>query len=151
MKHVLFTSWIELSLSFVPSCAPSCVVDCGWVLNWNAFLPLSGEGLFFWRTYLGCQLSAPKSHAIDAPCIEFSGSRRLNRSCLRCYCLGASLDPENIPPSSLTSYVDESLLVISVIFAYVAGAIPQKTAISGAQCNNTEQDNVVSSSIPCGR
>lgn len=61
------------------------------------------------------------------------------------------MDPENILPSSLASYVDEALLVVSVIFAYMAGAIPQNRVISGARSNNTDQNNVASSSTPYGR
>jgi len=61
------------------------------------------------------------------------------------------MDPESIGPANLASYVDEALLLVSVIFAYMARAIPQKRAIPGARRNNTEQNHVASSSIPYGR
>lgn len=72
---------------------------------------------------------------------------------LRCCCFGALIDPENIAPSSLASYVDEALLVVSVIFAYMAGAIPQKGPIAGARSNSNtiNQNRVATSSIPHGR
>lgn len=141
----------------IPSCARVSLQRNCWTKT-NLCIPrgvnirsLRREGLFFGRTYLGCQLSALKVHMVSAPCICVRGSRRLNRSSLRCCCLGALLDPENLLPSSLVSYVDEALLVVSVIFAYMAGVIPQKRAISGARSNNTDQNNVASSSTPYGR
>ncbi|XP_020275035.1 uncharacterized protein LOC109849595 isoform X1 [Asparagus officinalis] len=72
----------------------------------------------------------------------------LSKSSLRCYCLGALMDPESIAPSGLASYYDEALLVVSVIFAYMAGAIPQNRIIPGTGSNNIDQNTPSSSSNP---
>lgn len=67
---------------------------------------------------------------------------------VRCCCFGAIMTSEIITPASLTSYVDEALLVVSVILAYMAGAIPQKSDTTRSRRKNSEQSFEDLSSIP---
>ncbi|KAI0501762.1 hypothetical protein KFK09_016707 [Dendrobium nobile] len=52
--------------------------------------------------------------------------RGLNANFSKCYCWGMLVDPENAAPSNLVSAMDEVLLMVSVILAYMAGAVPQR-------------------------
>ncbi|XP_020681756.1 uncharacterized protein LOC110099068 isoform X3 [Dendrobium catenatum] len=52
--------------------------------------------------------------------------RGLNANFSKCCCWGMLVDPENAAPSNLVSAMDEVLLMVSVILAYMAGAVPQR-------------------------
>lgn len=108
------------------------------------------ECLFFGKTYGNWQSLSPKVQVVGAPFLMgVSGKQRLRKRSLNC-CLGTLIDPENIVSSSLASYVDEALLVVSVILAYMAGAVPHR-ATPGARHNVTDQNHLDSRSIPYGR
>lgn len=110
------------------------------------------ECMFFGKAYLSHQPPSLKFQVVGAPfCTAVRGKKRMKKNSLGCRCLGALLDPENMSPASLLSYVDEALLVVSVIFAYMAGAIPHYRAANDAKSNRNDQNPVASSSVPYGR
>ncbi|KAK8949944.1 hypothetical protein KSP40_PGU008116 [Platanthera guangdongensis] len=57
------------------------------------------------------------------------GGRGLNEKLLKCYCWGALVDPENTAPTNLVSAMNQVLLMVSAIFAYMAGVVPQRSRL----------------------
>ncbi|KAJ6820140.1 uncharacterized protein M6B38_299385 [Iris pallida] len=104
------------------------------------------------KTYLTSRTVLLKVHEVCPPlCTAIRGSHCLNGSSLRCYCMGTLINPENVIPLSWASSVDEVLLVISVFFAYMAGAIPNSRTVPIAKMENSDHFSTASTSTAYGR
>lgn len=98
-----------------------------------------------------CRPVSLKVNEAGAPyCVALQGSHCVKGSSLRCCCLGAFINTENVMPLTWASSFDEVLLVISIVFAYMAGAIPNTRSIPIASKENINQYAGASTSTPYG-
>ncbi|KAK1308533.1 hypothetical protein QJS10_CPA09g02010 [Acorus calamus] len=72
---------------------------------------------------------------------------KLNR--LRCNVVGASINLDDAV--NWVPVIDQALLMTSVIFAYMAGAVPSEDAYLNAKKHKPGQESSIASSIPSGR
>ncbi|XP_020583918.1 uncharacterized protein LOC110027006 isoform X2 [Phalaenopsis equestris] len=85
------------------------------------------ECLIFVKSLHTSCFSFSRFRVVQAPFLICANeSRGLNENFSKCYCWGMLFDPENAAPSNLASAMDELLLMVSVILAYMAGAVPQR-------------------------
>lgn len=108
------------------------------------------ECLLFGRSRHASCFSSSSFYIVQAPILICANeSRGLNENFLKCYCWGMLVGPENAPPSNLVSAMDEVLLMVSVILAYMAGAVPQRKNLDFM--SHYKNENLGSSSTHYGR
>lgn len=118
----------------------------------NVYAKLSKREYYFrGKTYLTSRPLLLKVHEVGPLCTAIRGSHCWNGRSLRCYCMGTLINPENVIPLSWASSVDEVLLVISIFFAYLAGAIPNTRTVPIAKKENSDHFSEASTSTAYGR
>lgn len=85
------------------------------------------ECLLFGRSHYTSYFTSSRFYIVQAPILICPNeSHGLKENFSKCYCWGMLVGPENAAPSNLVSAMDEVLLMVSVILAYMAGAVPQR-------------------------
>lgn len=126
-------------------------VDLSFPRNVNATLS-KREYSFCGKNYLAPQRVLLKVHDVGPPLYTaVRESHCWYKSSLRCCCLGALINPEDVMPLTWASSVDEVLLVISVVLAYMAGAIPNTGTVPVTKKGNSDHFRGASTSTPYGR
>ncbi|KAJ6799251.1 uncharacterized protein M6B38_208300 [Iris pallida] len=117
----------------------------------NVNATLSKREYFCGKNYLASGRVLLKVHEDGPLYTAVRGSHCWDRSSLRCCCMGVLINPEDVVPLTWASSVDEVLLVISVVFAYMAGAIPNTGTFPVPQKENNDHFRGTSTSTPYGR
>ncbi|KAK8925984.1 hypothetical protein KSP39_PZI018651 [Platanthera zijinensis] len=108
------------------------------------------ECLLFGKSLHAFCLSTSRFYVVQAPILVCAKGRRgLNEKLLKCYCWGALVDPENTGPTNLVSAMDQVLLMVSAIFAYMAGVVPQRRRLDFT--SDSTKEGFGSSSTTYGR
>lgn len=104
------------------------------------------------KSNLVSQFGSPKVHVDGAPLrMAFGGRQCMKESFFKCCCFGSLINPEGAVPSNWISVVDQMLLMVSIVFAHLAGVIPHRRAYIGMKNNTTSQHHDAASSTNYGR
>ncbi|KAL0914843.1 hypothetical protein M5K25_015228 [Dendrobium thyrsiflorum] len=109
------------------------------------------DGLLFGKSHHKSYFSSSRLYIVQPPILICANEiRGLNENFSKCYCWGMLVDPENAAPANLVSTMDEVLLMVSVILAYMAGAVPQRKNLDFLS-HYTKENLGSSSPMPYGR
>ncbi|KAG1361509.1 hypothetical protein COCNU_09G009720 [Cocos nucifera] len=118
----------------------------------KAYARIPQRTYLFMKSNLVSRFKSPKVLVNGAPLrIALEGSQRMKESFFKSCCFGSLTDPEGALPSNWMSVVDQMLLMISIVFAHLAGAIPRRRAYIGMKNNTTSQHHDAASSTNYGR
>ncbi|RWW57825.1 hypothetical protein BHE74_00035361 [Ensete ventricosum] len=80
-------------------------------------------------------------------CTGINDISYMKKSSIKCRCQGTLMNPETNMPNNWIPLVNQFLLTVSVIFAYLAGVVPRDIAFSSVQDGTTglHCDDVTSS------
>ncbi|KAG0447056.1 hypothetical protein HPP92_028503 [Vanilla planifolia] len=108
--------------------------------------------VLFARCHHTCTFSKSRFYIVPASipiCRE--GGHSLSDGFFKCYCWGTVVDPENAASLKFVCTVDQLLLIVSAIFTYIAGAVPQTKGRCGFRSEPISKSFDSSSSSPYGR
>lgn len=69
----------------------------------------------------------------------------------RCHCFGALANPESVTPSKWVPVIDQVLLTVSIVLAYMGGVVPYKKTLFNARKDAIEQEIRAERSTSSGR
>ncbi|CAA7390522.1 unnamed protein product [Spirodela intermedia] len=70
---------------------------------------------------------------------------------LRCHCFGALANPESLTPSKWVPVIDQVLLTVSIVLAYMGGVVPHKKTLFNSRKDTVEQEIGAEDSTSSGR
>ncbi|XP_010935976.1 uncharacterized protein [Elaeis guineensis] len=118
----------------------------------KAYARIPQRNYLFMKSNLVSQFKPPKVLVNGASFrIALEGSQCMKESFFKCCCFGSLTDPESAVPSNWMSVVDQMLLMVSIVFAHLAGAIPRSRAYIGVKNNTTSQHHDAARSTNYGR
>ncbi|XP_008776216.2 uncharacterized protein LOC103696383 isoform X1 [Phoenix dactylifera] len=118
----------------------------------KAYARISWRNYLFMKSNLVSRFQSPKVHVDGASFrIALEGSQCMKKSFCKCCCFGSLTNPEGAVPSNWVSVVDQMLLMVSIVFAHLAGVIPGRRAYIGMNNNTTSQHHDAASSTNYGR
>ncbi|MQM18731.1 hypothetical protein Taro_051727 [Colocasia esculenta] len=79
------------------------------------------------------------------------GGHHLKRNKLRCHYFGALTNPEGLTPSNWVPVIDQVLLTVSIVLAYMAGVVPYKKPLFNGMKRTVDQDIGAEDSTASGR
>ena len=69
---------------------------------------------------------------------------------LKCHCFGSLANPDGLTPQWVP-VINQILLTVSIVLAYMGGVIPYKTTLFSSQKDKIEREITVEESTPSGR
>lgn len=124
----------------------------------NLFVPKKDYVRMLHRDYLFIksglvsQFKSPRIHVDGAPLhASLKRNQCMKQSFFKCCCFGSLTNPEGAVPSNWVSIVDQMLLMVSIVFAHLAGVIPNRRAYIAAKDHTVGQHYDAAGSTNYGR
>ncbi|KAH7691585.1 hypothetical protein IHE45_01G008500 [Dioscorea alata] len=118
----------------------------------HAFARVLKREWFPLRSSLLIQCPLPQDHDCVTPILSCAEETLyLKRSTSRCYCFGSLSNPESLWSLNWVPLADQVLLITSIIFAHMAGVVPQERNFGGYKDDSRNQEPTPTSSTSYGR